>query len=142
MITPTQTFPTNPGPIVGAGKINLTHTNTAPQGRYTVSGWSQPLTMLINRVRVQDGDAVTVSYQFKTQGFLTASVGQKLNFKFEGERAWRHSNLYCVTDPQMTPNDQVVIDNVIYRVVHKWNWSRFGYFKYRLVEDYNSATET
>ena len=141
MIRPTPAFPTNPGPIVGAGNTILTHTRTAPQANYTVSGWSQPLLMLINRVRVVDGDAVTVSYQFKTQGFLTPT-GQKLSFKFEGERSWQHYNLYCLNDPELKNNDQVVIDNVTYRVTYKWSWTQFGYLKYKLTEDYSSATET
>jgi len=141
MIRPTPAFPTGPGPIVGAGRRPLFQTNTSPQGRYTVSGWSQPLLMLINRITVKDGDAVTTSYQFKTQGFLTPA-GQKLNFKFEGERSWQQYNLYCVTDPELKNNDQVIIDNVPYRVTYKWSWTLFGYVKYKLTQDYTSANET
>ena len=142
MITPIPEFPVVNGPIVGAGKQDLTHTHTAPQGRYTVQGWSQPLLMLINSVRVKDGDAVTISREFKTQGFLTPEKGQRLDIKWEGERSWRHYNLFCVTDPQLQTNDQVVINNIPFRVMHKWNLNNFGYVKYKLVEDYTSATET
>jgi hypothetical protein len=142
MITPTPTFPTNPGPIVGGGATPLFTTSTAPQAQYTVSGWSQPILMIINTVIVQDGDAVTITRQISTSGFLVASSGQKLNLKWEGERQWRHSSLYCITDPQLNTNDQVIIKNMPFRVLHKWNWSQFGYVKYGLVEDYTSEYNT
>jgi len=142
MINPIVQFPVVNGPIVGAGTRNLTHTNTAPQARYTVQGWAQPMLMLINSVRVKEGDAVTISREFKTQGFLTPEKGQKLELKWEGERSWRHYNLFCVTDPNLQNNDQVIINSMPYRVMHKWQWQNFGYYKYKLVEDYTSATET
>jgi hypothetical protein len=138
MITPLPTFPTVPGPIVGGGSTPLFSTSTAPQTQYTVSGWSQPILMVINTVIVQDGDAVTITRQISTSGFLTPASGRKLNFKFEGERSWRHHHLYCITDPQLNTNDQVIIQNIPYRVLHKWNWGQFGYVKYMLKEDYTS----
>ena len=138
MITPIAQFPVVNGPIISAGKKNLTYTNTAPQANYTVQGWSQPMLMLINSVRIKEGDAITVSREFKTQGFLTPEKGQKLELKWEGERSWRHHHLYCITDPQLNTNDQVIIQNIPYRVLHKWNWGQFGYVKYMLKEDYTS----
>lgn len=138
MITPIPTFPTVPGPIVGGGSTPLFSTVTAPQVQYTVSGWSQPLYMIINTVIVQDGDAVTIQRQIKTSGFLSAGSGQKMYTKWEGERQWRHKQLYCITDPQLKTNDQVIIKNIPYRVLHKYDWTNFGYVKYLLTEDYTN----
>jgi hypothetical protein len=55
----------------------------------------------------------------------------------EGQRKWKYYRIYALSNLDLQPDDVFKIKGVSYRVLEKTDWSKFGYFIYDTIEDYN-----
>lgn len=65
---------------------------------------------------------------------------QQLNMKPEGQRAWSWFQLHSCTTLVLNPDDVVKYEETQYRVMSKTDYSKYGYYEYHLVLDYQGVS--
>jgi len=55
------------------------------------------------------------------------------------QRTWKWWSIIIKQGPLLTTDDEIVIDNITYRIQQTSNWSGSGFQKYKAVEDYTDG---
>lgn len=73
-----------------------------------------------------------------TQGVVQPPSAKDLKIMPEGSWAWEWQTVHCLPNVQFNVNQFVKYDEIIYKVMSKKDWSKYGYVKYWLLEAYQA----
>jgi hypothetical protein len=83
-------------------------------------------------------EAVNVSTDILFKGIVFPLKAEELSVKGEGERSFTWYKVYTNNKLEYATNDRMVINGVIYKIMNKYSYTRQGYFKYEVVEDFQN----
>jgi hypothetical protein len=108
-----------------------------PQMSAAFGGWAQRVTF-VRRVQqiVDDGLVSYNDVAFTFRGTVQPLSPKQISLKPEGQRAWEWLQVHCFSNAQLEPNDQIVYNGKIFKVMGKLDYSLNGYVEYHLVADY------
>ncbi len=128
-------------PMVAAGDQTLDQFSPGPDMTDAIGDLASPITLFIlNSSAGPGGDAVISKRIVQTNGALLATTARKLEIKMEGTRKWKAFMLYAIDDPHVSIQDQIIINDVPYRVMNQWDRTQFGFVKIGLLQDFQNAS--
>lgn len=126
--------------IQNANNRLLNNTNSAlPNMTNTIMNWF--LNITFERVeRVLDGaDWVeTVTGTIETKGVVQPPRDEDLKIYPEGTWSWQWLMVHCLPNVQLKTNDYIKYDGVVYKVMGKKDWTKYGYVRYMLAEAFQA----
>lgn len=126
--------------IQNANNRLLNNTNSAlPNMTNTIMNWF--LNITFERVeRVLDGaDWVeTVTGTIETKGVVQPPRDEDLKIYPEGTWSWQWLMVHCLPNVQLKTNDYIKYDGVVYKVMGKKDFSKYGYVRYMLAEAFQA----
>ena len=128
--------------INSANNTLLTNTNSAlPNMSNTITSWFLDISFEVVE-RVLDGaDWVEQTVQIiHTKGVVQPPRDKDLTIFPEGTWSWEWLMLHCLPDVQLNTNQYVRYDGVLYKVMHKKNWQKYGYVRYTILEAFKADT--
>ena len=118
--------------------------NTNPQlpnMSETIKSWFLNLTFEIVE-RVQVGADFKIDWETKQEisvrGVVQPPSDKDLKILPEGSWAWEWLMLHCLPDTQIDVNQFVRYDGIVYKVMKKKDWSKYGYVRYYLLESFRA----
>lgn len=118
--------------------------NTNPQlpnMSETIKSWFLNLTFEIVE-RVQVGADFKIDWETKQEisvrGVVQPPSDKDLKILPEGSWAWEWLMLHCLPDTQIDVNQFVRYDGIVYKVMKKKDWSKYGYVRYYLLEAFRA----
>ena len=118
--------------------------NTNPQlpnMSETIKSWFLNLTFEIVE-RGMDGADYIINWQTKqtinVKGVVQPPSDKELKILPEGSWAWEWLMLHCLPDAQIKVNQFVRYDGIVYTVMKKKDWSKYGYVRYYLLEAFQA----
>lgn len=135
-----MSFPTNPGPIIGAGRQSITEGFASqPNLAGVMSGWCRPITLVTVREIITSGGLVERDErQVETFG-MKQPMPEKLVIQKDGDRSWRWHILNTTTCLRVKTNDIVIIQGDRYKVMTARDYSENGFYEHELIEDFQNA---
>lgn len=113
-----------------------------PNMSNTIKPWFLNITLEIVE-RVMDGadwvESVTQTYN--TKGVVQPPTPRDLKLMPEGAWAWNWLTVHCLPDVNINVNQFVRYDGILYKVMSKKDWSKYGYIKYTLLEAFKAEDE-
>lgn len=70
------------------------------------------------------------------QAVKQALSSRDLQVKPEGQRAWSWEQLHVKEGDVFNLDDVVIISNVRYRIMNKWDRRDYGYYEYHICQDF------
>lgn len=132
-------FPMNPGPIVGAGTLDIVQNGTPmPNVRDDMLDWFRPMIVEIVTTGFKDGYANEVVRTMQTTGVLVPA-GKPAKIGSSGTRTFSTAMLFVFPSLILNSLDKVVINGVRYRVMNTNDFRNYGYMSYALTEDYSNG---
>lgn len=126
--------------IQNANNTLINNTNSAlPNMGNTIMSWF--LNITFERVeRVLDGaDWVeTVTGTINTKGVVQPPKDIDLKIYPEGTWSWQWLMVHCLPNVQLKTNDYIKYDGVVYKVMGKKDWTKYGYVRYMLAEAFQA----
>lgn len=123
--------------IFSASSVPLNQNpGSLPNMQDALTDWFQPLyfTQIVKTVvNFQVVETPTIT-QF--MGVRQPFSAQQLMMRPEGQREWRWEMIHCYPSLVLRPDDIITFNNVNYRVMHKWDYTEYGYIQYDIVQDY------
>lgn len=116
--------------------------NTLPNVSEALPGWFQDMTFDLVTKSLVNYEVVEVLTTISTKGVRQPMSAQSISIKPEGQRAWKWETLHCLPNVKLNVDDIVIFDNVKYRVMHRWNWSEYGYLEYEICQAYENQEES
>lgn len=118
--------------------------NTNPQlpnMSETIKSWFLNLTFEIVE-RIQVGADFKVDWATKQEisvrGVVQPPSDKDLKILPEGSWAWEWLMVHCLPDAQIEVNQFVRYDGIVYKVMKKKDWSKYGYVRYYLLEAFRA----
>ena len=100
--------------------------------------WTEPIQFIrVGKTPVDHEISEDLSNVVPFDGQLDQQSARQVSLKPEGMRSWRWWNLATTKDLAM--DDMIKNGNVMYRVWHKTDWSRAGYYHYEVYESYQGV---
>lgn len=127
------------GPIRSAADYPLSDTpGNLPQMADVIQEWLQPIkAMRVSKSQNQSFQTVEGGEPINFQGVLVPLDARKLEIKTEGERDWEAFSLWCPNSVRFENDDVVWISNRRYRILYQRDYSRYGFFEYHVLQDYD-----
>lgn len=126
--------------IQNANNFLLNNTNSAlPNMANTITSWFLNITFDVIERTLDGADWVeTVTQTINTKGVVQPPRDEDLKIMPEGSWAWQWLMIHCLPEVQLTPNQYIKYDGVVYKVMHKKNWQKYGYVRYMVVEAFQA----
>ena len=112
-----------------------------PNMKRTMRGWTERLSVkkitqsIVNFQKVETVDESVIT------GNLQPMKPETIDRKPEEQRGWIWWSLIQTGGAQLDLDEKAEIDGTPFRVEAKTNWSRSGFIKYELVEDWTGRAE-
>ena len=116
----------------------LNFSSGMPQVSDALNGWENRITLVVRKQTVNEYGRVTTDPQPVTfKGVIQPLNPQQIMLKPEGQRAWQWLQIHAVSGTlNLNVNDQIVFNNVVYKVMNVSNFDLNGYIEYHAVNDY------
>jgi hypothetical protein len=114
----------------------MTKGSGMPQMRAAFGGWTRRITLTRRIQTVVDGLVTTEDVPFTFRGTVQPLSPKQIALKPEGQRAWSWIQIHCFSGSIIQPNDQIVYNNAVYKVMGQNDYSLNGFIEYHLVKDY------
>ena len=125
--------------IINAKDRNTSEiSNAMPNVAESVMELLLPVTIVVVQKEQIAGRTEEINIEIDTKASIQPD-NQKLAIKTEGQRAWKYWTLYALSNLDLIPDQGFVMDGQGYRVLDKVDWSKYGYFQYSVIEDYQYA---
>ena len=125
--------------IINAKDRNTSEiSNAMPNVAESVMELLLPVTIVVVQKEQIAGRTEEINIEIDTKASIQPD-NQKLAIKTEGQRAWKYWTLYALSNLDLIPDQVFVMDGQGYRVLDKVDWSKYGYFQYSVIEDYQYA---
>ena len=111
--------------------------NALPDMSEAVMDFLQPIVLKkINKQQV-NGYTQEIEIPIQTSAVVIPMSGD-MAIKMEGERTWRWSTMYCLSDLIFATDDVILYRHTRYRIMHRMDYSQYGYVSYEMIEDYTA----
>lgn len=108
----------------------------------TIKPWFLNITLEIVERTMSGADWVeSVTQTYNTKGVVQPPSPRDLKIMPEGAWAWNWLTVHCLPDVNINVNQFVRYDGVLYKVMAKKDWSKYGYIKYTLLEAFQAERE-
>jgi hypothetical protein len=96
------------------------------------------MVVVVEKMQKQQIDGYTqeIPVAIHTKVSLQPFTAQQLNIRPEGQRQWRWFTAYTLNNLDLQPDDIIRIKGVRYRIMEKFDWREYGYYRYNVIEDY------
>lgn len=101
----------------------------------------QPTRAVIVQKQQIAGRTQEVPIEISTKASVQPFTAQQLSIKPEGLRAWKWFSIFCLRNADLKPGDAFIIKGMRYKIMEKYDWSAYGYFKYDAMEDYQDVAD-
>ena len=112
-----------------------------PNMSETIKSWFLNISFEIVE-RVQTGADYKPDWESKqiinVRGVVQPPSDKDLKILPEGSWAWEWMMLHCLPTPEIEVNKFVRYDGVVYKVMKKKDWSKYGYVRYYLLEAFRA----
>ena len=126
--------------IQNANSFLLNNTNAAlPNMGGTITGWFLNITFETVERTLDGADWVeTVTGTINTKGVVQPPRDEDLKIMPEGTWAWKWLMIHCLPNVQLTPNQYIKYDGIVYKVMAKKDWTKYGYVRYMVAEAFQA----
>lgn len=109
-----------------------------PQMRAAFGGWTTKITMIKRSQSVVNGLVIETDHPLTFKGTVQPLSPRSLMLKPEGQRSWTWLQVHCLasTALNLKPNDRVVFNGELFKVMADLDYSLNNYIEYHLVKDY------
>lgn len=109
-----------------------------PQMRAAFGGWNRRITLARRTQPIINGLVVDVDRPFTFRGTIQPLNPAQIALKPEGLRAWPWLQIHCIsTDASLLqPNDKIVWNRQVYKVMAQNDYSLNGFVEYHAVKDF------
>ena len=101
--------------------------------------WQQTISIFKITEEIVDFRVVETETQVDFKGVMQPMGPQELFYKPEGQRDWKWHTLHTEINIELIVDEKVKHKGITYRVMKKWPFDSYGYYKYDLIEDDNVA---
>lgn len=98
--------------------------------------WFQQIQFVLITKEIVDFELIEVEKPSCFMGVIQPLSSKKLEMKPEGQRAWTWSQIHASPDLVLKNDDVMNIQGVRYRVMNKFDYSKYNYVLYEIVEDF------
>ena len=113
-----------------------------PNMSNTIKPWFLDITLeVVERVMVGADWEERTTKIINTKGVVQPPTPRDLKLMPLGAWAWNWLTLHCLPDVDIDTNQFVKYDGIVYKVMSKKDWSKYGYIKYTLLEAYTAENE-
>lgn len=111
-----------------------------PQMRAAFAGWMKRIT-LTRRVQTVEDDGLVVENDvpFTFRGTIQPLSPKQIALKPEGQRAWQWLQIHCMGSNALEPNDRIIYQGKLYKVMGQNDYSLNGFVEYHVVQDYQGG---
>lgn len=123
--------------IVNAANSKINLSGGIPNVEGTLSDWFKTMKIGVTVKTVVDFQlSETINY-VDIQAVLQPFTTKQLQLKPEGQRSWNWETLHVKgTDQEFCLDDHVYIDGMKYRIMQKFEWQRYGFLEYQIIQDF------
>jgi hypothetical protein len=102
----------------------------------SLNGWYQQVTFTRITKSLTNYDLTETETPISFMGLVAPASSEALEMRPEGQRSWRHQEVWASPTLVLSTDDVIVYLGVRYRVVDKTDYSVYGYVNYVLCEDF------
>ena len=126
--------------IQNANSFIINNTNSAlPNMANTIRSWFLNITFETVERTLDGADWVeTVTGTINTQGVVQPPRDKDLKILPQGTWAWTWLMIHCLPNVQLETNQYIKYDGVVYKVMGKRDWSKYGYVRYMVLEAFQA----
>lgn len=126
--------------IKNAANLSLIeNSGNLPDVSGAMQNWFQTMIFgVVVKSIVNFKNAETIT-QISFQGVMQPLSPEKLDLKPIAQRSWIWQQLHAEIDLILMPDEIVYYLNKTYRVMEKYDYSKYQYVEYHLVEDYEEV---
>ena len=116
----------------------LNFSSNMPQIGAALSAWQRSITLQKRTQNIDDFGVVTyANVDFTFMGTVQPLSPKQIELKPEGQRAWTWLQIHMQTGSlKLNVNDQILINNVIFKIMALRDYSQNGYIEYHAVYEY------
>jgi len=111
-------------------------TPTLPNMEATISDWFQNLTFTIVKKETINFEVVETRTNIQFEGIVQFQNHQNLDISPTGQRKWKQMSVWATPDLTLNPDDIFIYKETPFRVMHKNDWSAYGYNSFECIEDF------
>ena len=126
--------------IQNANSFIINNTNSAlPNMANTIRSWFLNITFETVERTLDGADWVeTVTGTINTQGVVQPPRDKDLKILPQGTWAWTWLMIHCLPNVRLETNQYIKYDGVVYKVMGKRDWSKYGYVRYMVLEAFQA----
>lgn len=99
-----------------------------------ITSWFQQITFITLVTSVVNYQAQQIETEVSFLGVMQPLEAEKLQIKPEVMRSYIWHQLHCETSLELQTNEIVEYESVKYQVMAKYDYSKYGYYEYHLIE--------
>ena len=127
--------------ISGKNKLLNNSNSNLPNMANTIVGWFLDITFKVVERTMDGADWVESTEQLiSTKGVTQPPRDEDLKILPEGSWNWEWLLLHCLPDVQLTPNQYVIWNEKLYKVMFKKDFTPYGYVRYTILEAFKADT--
>lgn len=126
--------------IQNGNKILLSNTNSAlPNMANTITSWFLNITFEVVERTLDGADWVEqITQKINTKGVVQPPRDEDLKIMPEGTWSWQWLMVHCLPEVELNTNQYIKYDGIVYKVMDKKDWRKYGYVRYMLAEAFQA----
>jgi len=122
--------------IKNARDIKIKDSLDLPDVSAAVMQFLQPVKIGIIQKQQINGLTQEIPCYVDTQATKQPFSAQQLEIKPEGQRGWRWFTLHALTNLDLKLDDVIILGELSYRVMQKYDYAEYGYYQYEIAEGF------
>jgi hypothetical protein len=111
-------------------------TPTLPSMEATISDWFQNIIFTVIRKETINFELVETRTDIQFQGIVQFQSQQNLDISPTGQRKWKLMSVWATPELTLNIDDIFTYQGMPFRVMHKNDWSAYGYNSFECMEDF------
>lgn len=123
--------------IINASDSKKNLSGSIPDVEDALSDWLKAMKIGVVTKTISDFQLSESIEYIDVLAVLQPFTTKQLQIKPEGERSWEWQTLHIKgTHREFCLDDQVYIDGMKFRIMQKFEWQRYGFIEYQIIQDF------
>lgn len=115
--------------------------SSLPNVSSALMDWFQSINLNLIISRTENYEVIEEFIKIKSKGVWQPFSAQQLNILPEGHRAWSWFMVHVLPNVVLNIYDRIEYEGEVYRVMRKTDYSKYGYYEYDVIYDYQYPIE-
>lgn len=128
--------------IINAADSKINLSGSIPSVEDALSDWLKTIKIGVTTKSVVDFQLSESIEYIDVLAVLQPFTTKQLQIKPEGQRSWEWHTLHIKgTHQEFCLDDHVFIDGMRFRIMQKFEWQRYGFIEYQIIQDFGNTQD-